>query len=137
MARKPLGPTAIQDLAETVGPAIVAKLMAHFGGRDIKIPKAPPDDHPLVIALGAADARTLCEAAAGELYVPHGRRSRSVRAEVRALTARGMSRTEIAKWTGVSVRHVRRVRQDRGQVPASRRDEAPAPSVQGDLFGAD
>lgn len=137
MAKKPPGPTAIQDLAETVGPAIVAKLMAHFGGRDIKIPKAPPDDHPLVIALGAADARALCEVAAGELYVPHGRRPRSVRAEVRALTARGLSRTEIAKWTGVSVRHVRRVRQGREQVPASGPDDVPARPTQGDLFGAD
>lgn len=141
MAAKHRPPTVFQEMVETIGERIALKLVAHFGGRDIQFPQSPPDDHPIIVAMGVEDGRALCDLMAGcMLYVPHGRRPRSVRAEVRALTRAGLDRVEIARRTGVSVRHVRRMRSGQPGDLASDTTEAPsasAPSAQRDLFDPD
>lgn len=117
-AARPDLPLSIIDLVETldefrgagVGLRVALKLMAALGGRDVKFPKNPAPDHPVALALGMDDAAALCENLAGQqIYVPHGRRTRSQRQAVKALEAEGRDRTAIAVALGISERHVRRL----------------------------
>lgn len=139
MAKKPREVTAWSDLVDMIGERVALKLMANFGGRDIQPPKAPADDHPILLALGVEDGRALCDLVGGGwVYVPHGRPPRSVRAEVMALTRQGLDRVEIARRTGVTVRHVRRMRNGRPAATAPAADSDPAPRpAQKDLFDPD
>jgi Mor family transcriptional regulator len=109
---QPLGscPASLLDVAETLGLPIVLRLMAAFGGREVKFPRCPGPGHEIVRALGERDARALCALLGGDtLYVPHARRRRSSRDEVLELEARGLTRGEIAARLRLSQRHVRRV----------------------------
>jgi Mor family transcriptional regulator len=110
-------PASLIDVAETLGVGVAVKLMQAFGGQEVKFPKAPGPDHPIIKALGEADGRALCDFLSGSLiYVPHGRARRSVRPEVLDLAAKGHDRREIARMLGISTRHVRRAanRADKG-----------------------
>lgn len=103
-------PVSLVDVAETLGLPIVVKLMEHFGGAEIKFPKRPADDHPVLLALGKADGRALCDfLSGGFIYVPHGRARRSILRDVLSLQEQGKERREIARLLGVSQRHVRRM----------------------------
>jgi Mor family transcriptional regulator len=102
-------PVSLVDLAETLGMRVALAMMQHFGGQDIRPPKNPGDDHPIIKALGPADGRAVCHFLSGmRLYVPHGR-VRSKRQQVLDLEADGKGRAEIARILGISHRHVRRV----------------------------
>jgi hypothetical protein len=110
-------PLSIMDLVETLdarhapgtGMRVALRLMQEFGGQDVKFPKSPREGHPLVKALGEADAVALCGLLGGDqIYIPHGRR-RTRRREVEALEGVGRSRSEIARALGLSARHVRRL----------------------------
>lgn len=117
-------PKSLIDVAETLGLGVAVKLMQAFGGQEVKFPKAPSDDHPIIKALGLDDGRALCQFLGGfQIYVPHGRNRRSARAEVLKLQAAGHDRREIARLLGLSQRHVRRA----ANAPASN-------SNQPDLF---
>lgn len=111
-------PMSIVILVETLdefcghgtGLRIALKLMQNFGGRDVKFPPNPSEDHPVVHALGMDDARLLCQHLAGQqIYVPHGRAPRSQRNAVLALEREGRNRAQIAAALGLSERHVRRM----------------------------
>lgn len=103
-------PVSLVDVAETLGLSIALKLMEQFGGAEIKFPKHPADDHPVLLALGKEDGRALCDfLSGGYIYVPHGRARKSVRRDVLALQEQGKGRREIARMLGVSQRHVRRM----------------------------
>lgn len=103
-------PVSLADVAETLGLSMVLKLMEHFGGTEIKFPKRPGDDHPVLQALGKEDGKALCDfLSGGFIYVPHGRARKSVRRDVLTLQDQGKERREIARLLGVSQRHVRRV----------------------------
>lgn len=97
---------AVQD---HLGDALVLRLRQTLGGRDIRIPRADsavPDDHPLVQAVGRADAERLCGLCGGEqVYIPKiGNRED---AYMDALNE-GLRNVEIAQRLGVSERQVRR-----------------------------
>ncbi|MCM2431971.1 hypothetical protein HGO39_04400 [Agrobacterium rosae] len=103
-------PESLQDVADMIGISVALKLVAHFGGTEIKFPKKPADDHPILVALGKEDGKAVCELLAGDfIYIPHGRPRRSVRADVLELERQGKSRAAIARLLGISQRWVREV----------------------------
>lgn len=120
-------PHSVIDIAEALGLRVVLGLMQNFGGQDLKFPKNPSPDHPIILALGETDGFALCQFMSGQqMYVPHGRGIRSIRSEVARLQARGMDRKAIAQLLRVSHRHVRRM--------ANSAQDAAADDLQGDLF---
>lgn len=103
-------PHSLIDIAETLGLPLALRLMAAFGGQELRIPKEPVPGHPILKALGETDGRALCQYLADEkIYVPHGRPARNARAAVLELERKGRSRREIARLLGLSQRHVRRM----------------------------
>lgn len=102
-------PMSLLDVAETLGVGVAIKLMQSFGGEEVKFPKSPGPDHPVIKALGEDDGHALCQFLGGLLiYVPHGRPRRSARSDILALEAKGHDRRAIARMLGLSQRHVRR-----------------------------
>lgn len=102
-------PMSLIDVAETLGMGVAVKLMQAFGGEEVKFPKSPGPDHPVIKALGETDGHALCQFLGGLLiYVPHGRPRRSARSDILALEAKGHDRRAIARMLGLSQRHVRR-----------------------------
>ena len=103
-------PESLVDVAEALGMGVALKLMVHYGGLEVKFPRVPPPDHPVIKALGETDGYALCEMLSGiSMYIPHGRARRSVRPDVLRLEAKGLDRKQIARELGISQRHVRRV----------------------------
>lgn len=103
-------PESLVDVAEALGMGVALKIMEHYGGLEVKFPRVPPIDHPVIKALGETDGYALCEMLSGiSIYIPHGKPRQSARAQAIALDARGFTRAEIAKELGISQRHVRRV----------------------------
>lgn len=103
-------PASLQDVIDTLGVSVTLKLVAHFGGTEIRFPKFPNDDHPVIKALGKEDGTALCSFLAGDpIYVPHMRARKSARSDVLALKEKGHSGPTIARALGISQRHVRRV----------------------------
>lgn len=102
-------PQSLVDVAETFGLQVVFLLMEHFGGLDVQFPRNPPDDHPLVQALGQETGREVSHFLTGAtIYIPHARGKTTQRA-IMKLEKAGLDRSEIARTLGISQRHVRRV----------------------------
>ena len=117
-------PPSLADIAETLGMRVALGLLEHFGGLDIKFPQEPPADHPVVKVLGAKDALALCQFLGGmAMYVPRGRKTGTMRADVLALHQQGLRNADIARRLQLSERYVRMLLSDAG-------DER-----QADLFG--
>lgn len=103
-------PASMIELAETLGLRIALSLIQNFGGQDVKWPKAPRPDHPVVKALGEKDALAVCKyLGGGAIYIPHARRSAVSAAKIADLEANGLDRAAIGRVLGVSTRHLRRV----------------------------
>lgn len=103
-------PASLADVADTLGLEVALKIISEFGGQEIKFPKLPDDDHPVIVALGKEDGYAVCQFLTGcFIYVPHMKARRSVRMDVLALQNAGKGRREIARILGVSQRHVRRM----------------------------
>lgn len=111
-------PLSIIDMVETLdefhgagtGLRVALKLIANYGGRDIRFPKLPPDDHPVVLALGMDDALALCQFLGGnQIYVPHNRPRKSYRNAVKSMQDEGRNRAEIASALGLTERYVRMI----------------------------
>lgn len=129
LKRRPaaLAPATIIEMVEALddfhgrgtGMRIAAKLMLHFGGLEVKFPKVPAQDHPVVVALGMDDATILCQHLDGsQIYVPMAKRS--PHRAVLDLERAGRSRAEIARALGLSIRHVR-------HLANTRREPVPLP----------
>ena len=100
---------SLVDVAETLGLAVALKIISAFGGQEVKFPRRPRPDHPVIKALGEADGVAVCEFLSGAMiYVPHGRAGANRRAVI-GLQDKGHSRGEIARILGISQRHVRRL----------------------------
>lgn len=88
-------------------------LWQEFGGRQLYIPKSPPPDHPINLAIGADRAAVLAKELGGvTVYVPRQpHRSRHWRREVvRRLTIDRQPLDEIAKAADCNTRTVYRLR---------------------------
>lgn len=127
-ARPEFVPASLLDVADTLGLSVALKLIAEFGGQELKFPRRPRPDHPIVKALGETDGYAVCEFLSGSMiYVPHGRSGANRRA-VEGLAEKGHSRGEIARILGISQRHVRRLAN--GEAKGRRRQD----DQQGSLF---
>lgn len=66
-------PESMADLVDIIGLPAVLKLMEAFGGTEFWVPEKLHHQHPLVDAIGAEAAQTLCEYMARErIKVPRG-----------------------------------------------------------------
>lgn len=102
-------PDSLVDLAEALGLRIALVFMREFGGREIRIPKKPAADHPILLALGEDDGRALCHYLADQtIYVPHCQATGRRRA-VLDMIAAGKTQGRIARDLRLSERHVRRI----------------------------
>lgn len=100
-----------RELLDTLGRETFDKLRECFGGSEIKPPKHPADDHPIVIALGREEAEFFCEEFGGiRLYVPKAGDCFEARDEfIRRAIGNGIRRTEIARSLDISERQLRRI----------------------------
>lgn len=102
-------PDSLVDIAEALGLRIALVFAAEFGGTEVRIPKNPGPDHPILKALGDGDGRALCHYMADQkVYVPHCRISGRRRAVLNMLAA-GQTQGQAAIKAGLSARHVRRI----------------------------
>lgn len=102
-------PKGIRDIAEVLGLGLTARLVAHFGGVELRIPQKLHPEHKLM-ALGEEDARALCEFCPGDtILVPVSLDRQRLAARVRELEGHGLKRWQIARKLGISQRHVRRL----------------------------
>ncbi len=119
MTTPPTLPESLIDLAETLGIRVALKLIQEFGGQDLRIPKNPKADHPIIKALGEEDGRAVCHFMTDQsVYIPHARAG-ARRLSVLEMAAGGRTRAEIARILGVSARHVRRL----AKAPDPRQDD--------------
>tara|TARA_R110000744_G_scaffold78295_10_gene154359 strand:+ start:2101 stop:2499 length:399 start_codon:yes stop_codon:yes gene_type:complete len=108
-------PASLVDIAETFGFPVVLKLIQHFGGTELKFPKKPGDDHPVVKALGPELGPAVSHFLTGvTIYIPHARTS-SARKDILNLEKKGLTRSEIARELKISQRHVRRMANSKGR----------------------
>lgn len=115
-------PASLVDVAEMLGLRVALSLIQHFGGTEVKFPKRPSLDHPVILALGETDGHALCQFLGGmQVYIPHARPG-ALRLKVRELEAQGVDRARIARALGISQRHVRRVANDAGAGDARQLD---------------
>ncbi|MEB3417571.1 Mor transcription activator family protein [Salipiger marinus] len=100
-------PEILLGVAEELGVGVALKLMQHYGGQEVYFAKKPSAE--LVELFGDAQAAALCHHFGGQpIYVPHGKVQRR-RQEVGALAAKGHDSRAIARYLGISQRHVRRL----------------------------
>jgi hypothetical protein len=109
-------PLALARLADAVGDAAALKLMAEFGGDKLYIPVKALDGHPITRAIGHAAAVALSFAYGGQqLEIPNGRHLHSGKVRIaEALAAGAAGSHDLARATGVTARHVRRVKRALG-----------------------
>ena len=109
--RHRLEPTITEELTAVIGPALVAQLICDFGGREIYVPKAPGQHHPLTVSIGAEAALLLIRAGfAGinlKLPLPRDKAQR-----ILALHESGKRRRDIARDVRCTERWVYRVLAD-------------------------
>jgi hypothetical protein len=60
-------PGLLMDVKQLIGPECAWKLLQHYGGVHVRIPKCLSAEHPLVQTLGLRDAQRLCEIYGGEV----------------------------------------------------------------------
>jgi hypothetical protein len=112
--------TALDTLAELIGPAATAALAERLGGTMIYIPTIPAPGSRLVLAIGHGAAARLCDAMPGSVVRVPSRTSQE-RVKRRAAIAydlrRGLSVGEVATRHGVTDKHVRALRAQQEQNP--------------------
>lgn len=102
-------PASLVDLAETLGLVVALRLVQAYGGQEIRFPRRPGPNHPVIKALGDRDGHAVCRFLDGAMiYIPHGR-ARANRRAVAGLEEKGHTRGQIARILGISQRHVRRL----------------------------
>ena len=105
-------PPALAELATALGPDGLWRLLSHYGGIRIYLPRTLTAAHPLARDLGLETARALCQHLGPYRYdVPTGRDLfRQMRdQDIRAAHAQGDSIRTLARRFRLSERRVRRV----------------------------
>lgn len=107
MLRRIAGGDALDEIAGVVGEVAARNMAQRFGGISLNVPRAIGDHHPIAIALGRVAADQLAAWAGGSaIYIP---KQAERRARVVELGERSLTRTQIARDTGYSERHVYRL----------------------------
>lgn len=108
----------IDNLARLIGEDGLRDLVAVFGGRELYIPRAPGEHHPISVAVGQARAEQLAGAFHGvKISVPM--RPDTAR-EIRQLAAEGLTRRAIAAKVRVTERWVYKVLEESDQQEPAR-----------------
>ena len=101
----------IDLIAQEISPEVAAAIVRAFGGQLIYVPRVPPPDHPLSVALGHEKAKKVAKLlGAGHLDMPTGARAETDRnrARIEAMLDAGRSHSEIVRAVGCSTRTVTR-----------------------------
>ena len=102
-------PKSVAEMTDVLGLRLVVKLVEHFGGVELKIPRTLHEGHPLMI-LGQEDAGALCEYAGSDTILVPVSLMTGQRGELIAkLEKMGFTRWQIAREIGICQRHVRRL----------------------------
>jgi DNA-binding transcriptional regulator LsrR (DeoR family) len=88
-----------------IGEEAARRLAEAFGGRRLYIPKAPGEQHPITVAIGAAAAKVLAAEFGGSAPIDVPMLS-TRRARIVELDGLGWSRAKIAREVGVTERRV-------------------------------
>lgn len=106
-------PGILQDIADLIGLPATLKLVEHYGGGRLYVPKRFDPDHPLVKIVGHANAARLVEAYGGEEHFDIPRNLASVlaarNARIRDDRAGGMSHRQLALHYQLTERQIRNV----------------------------
>lgn len=105
----------IDDLRAIIGDAATDTLCERLGGTRVYVPAIPTAGSRLVLAIGHGPVARLCDAMAGDsLHIPSRLSADRVRrrSAVRYDLARGLSPSEVATRHGLTVQHVRTLRQE-------------------------
>lgn len=102
-------PISVRDIAETLGIEVVIKLVQHFGGTRFMVPKKLKPHHQINV-LGEEKAQAFCDYLGGEqIEIPRRLKKNPVTArQITDLEKQGLTRVQIARKLGVSLRHIRR-----------------------------
>jgi len=128
------------ELIEAVGGDATRQLMRHFGGRYLYFPEADnlSAEHPLVVALGATAAATLCRKYSGlRLLIPMGYHTyvRERNVQIRTARQQGLTITELSQAFKLSPRSIHYVlARPASEDAALHPDQTPANSEQLGLF---
>lgn len=105
--------TTIEDVCAVIGFTATAKLIDWFGGHNIYVPSHASDDHTLACLIGMPAMRALCaEFGDGTIWIPatvHTERV-VVKKQVAELFKQGGGSRSVSDATGLSQRHVQRIR---------------------------
>lgn len=130
------------ELIEAVGGDATRQLMRSFGGRYLYFPEAEnlSAQHPLVVALGAAAADTLCRKYSGlRLLIPMGYHTyvRERNAQIRAARQQGQTIAQLSQAFNLSPRNIHYVlARPASEDAALHPDQSAANSEQLGLFDA-
>jgi hypothetical protein len=105
-------PLALVRVADVIGDAAALKLMAACGGDKLYVPVRPIPTHDITRAIGP-DAAALLSAAFGgqQIEIPNGRHLHSAKSRIAEAIASGDAGShDLARATGATARHVRRVK---------------------------
>ena len=105
-ARASITSAVFDEIASAIGGEAASSLMRAFGGERLYVPRAFPDDHPVVVAIGATKAAVLAESFHGtRLELPIRLKRRLIVREMASRDPRP-SNDEIARAVGVTVRTI-------------------------------
>lgn len=105
-------PEMLRLVADALGTKAALALAQEMGGEECSIP-ASAEGSNLAKRVGLAVAEILCENYSGQQYIPNWKdREAAVRRHT-VLNNPGLSTNELVRKTGLSVRHIRRIRAER------------------------
>jgi hypothetical protein len=119
-----LPPVFAKRLTSALSPPAIYRLIQAFPGARMRIPAKPDQNHRLAVALTMSELASLCRRFRGSiLEIPTGSRLKAglLYRQVVALAADGLSVSEIARRTGLTMRWVRvllNARREAGQQDA-------------------
>lgn len=115
--------STLDDISAVIGFSATIRLAAHYGGRDIHVPREVSELHPLVKLLGVSRVTRLSDEWAGQRVVVPGLGFCDVEmrnAKILTLMLHDISIEQIANIVGITVRRVEQLRKefsDEGLLP--------------------
>lgn len=105
-------PLMLGLVADELGVEAAIALTQEMGGEECSVP-AVAEGSNLAKRVGLAIANVLCENFSGQVYIPNWKdREATIRRHM-VLSNSDKSTNELVRMTGLSVRHIRRIRSER------------------------
>lgn len=105
----------IEDVCALIGFTATTRLINWFGGSNVYVPGDPTDDHTLACLIGPSGMRALCaEFGDSAIWIPAAIEDEtvSVKKQIAELFLSGGGSLDVSKATGLSQRHVQRIRRE-------------------------